>query len=221
MSGSWLKIELTTPDKPEVLQMAETLQIDVDAVFGKLFRVWSWFDEHTLDGHAPSVTINYLNRIVGIQNFCEAMIATSWMEQGKNGISIPNFTRHNTKPSKDRALANIRKQQQRQKGIKMSDKCPTVGSTKVPAKYSLEKRKEDKYIPTEKIPTLDDCIGYANEKELGCDAKRFYFYWEEKSWRGVSNWKNKMQQFNTYPWAQKQVAPAVGDDKNRDSEVLL
>ena len=115
MSGSWLKVEIATPEKPEILKMSEILGIDPDAVFGKLFRVWSWFDEHTTDGHAPTVTMMHLDRKVGVENFCAAMIETKWMKRTEKQISIPNFTRHHTKPSKDRALANLRKQAQRQK----------------------------------------------------------------------------------------------------------
>jgi len=39
MAGDWIKLEHTTPDKPEVFAMADTLGIDPDAVTGKLCRV--------------------------------------------------------------------------------------------------------------------------------------------------------------------------------------
>jgi hypothetical protein len=40
MAGDWIKIEISTPDKPEVAIIAECLKIDPDAVVGKLFRIW-------------------------------------------------------------------------------------------------------------------------------------------------------------------------------------
>ena len=39
MAGDWLKVEVATPDKPEIWLIAEELQIDPDAVVGKLLRV--------------------------------------------------------------------------------------------------------------------------------------------------------------------------------------
>ena len=41
MSGDWIKIEVCLPDKPEIWAMSESLNIDPDAVTGKLIRVWS------------------------------------------------------------------------------------------------------------------------------------------------------------------------------------
>ncbi len=40
MAGDWIKVQHVTPDKPEVWQIADRLDIDPDAVVGKLIRVW-------------------------------------------------------------------------------------------------------------------------------------------------------------------------------------
>jgi hypothetical protein len=53
MAGDWIKFDTSTPDKPEVFEMAAELGIDPDAVVGKLLRVWKWFDQQTTDGNAP------------------------------------------------------------------------------------------------------------------------------------------------------------------------
>ncbi|HDV0969774.1 TPA: hypothetical protein RHZ68_000076 [Escherichia coli] len=39
MASSWIKVEVITPDKPEIFQIAEILGIDPDAVLGKLVRI--------------------------------------------------------------------------------------------------------------------------------------------------------------------------------------
>lgn len=104
MAGEWIKVQNVTPDKPEVWQIADALGMDPDAVFGKLFRVWAWFDEHTEDGNAPAVTKTLLDRQVGVSGFCDAVIAVGWMHQHGDALVLPNFDRHNGKTAKNRAL---------------------------------------------------------------------------------------------------------------------
>lgn len=104
MAGDWIKFEIGTPDKPEVWAIAMTLGIDPDAVVGKLMRVWSWFDQHTESGNAPSVTKMLLDRLVGVTGFCDAVVESGWMIEDGDGLSLPNFGRHNGKTAKKRAV---------------------------------------------------------------------------------------------------------------------
>ncbi|SDS20120.1 hypothetical protein SAMN05216421_1087 [Halopseudomonas xinjiangensis] len=103
MAGDWIKFEMATLDKPEVCQIADMADIDVDAVVGKLLRVWTWFDQQTAEGNAPSVTKRLLDRLVGVTGFCEHMKAVGWMHEAEGVISLPNFARHNGKTAKNRA----------------------------------------------------------------------------------------------------------------------
>ncbi|OEO24049.1 hypothetical protein AX279_19645 [Pseudomonas sp. J237] len=104
MAGDWIKFELTTLDKPEVCQIAELADIDLDAVVGKLMRVWGWFDQQTEEGNAPSVSKKLLNRLVGVNDFCEHMKFVGWMVEVDGVISLPRFDRHNGKTAKNRLL---------------------------------------------------------------------------------------------------------------------
>ena len=104
MAGDWIKFETATPDKPEVWQIASELQIDPDAVVGKLLRVWAWFDSHTEEGNAPSVTKTLLDRNVAVAGFCDAMVSAGWMQDDGETITLPNFHAHNGKTAKNRAL---------------------------------------------------------------------------------------------------------------------
>jgi len=105
---SWLKIETNTPDKPEIWAIADALQIDADAVFGKVFRVWRWFDEHTEDGNARGVTFSMIDRIAGVTGFAQAMADTEWLIKHEGSISLPNFDRHNGQSAKKRANTAVR-----------------------------------------------------------------------------------------------------------------
>jgi hypothetical protein len=104
MAGDWMKIELELPDKPEVHSMAGILNIDPDAVVGKLIRVWQWFDKHTTDGNAYGVTFSLPDRISGVIGFGEAMMFVGWLEQKDKTLTMPKFDRHTSKSAKTRAL---------------------------------------------------------------------------------------------------------------------
>lgn len=104
MAGDWLKVEKVTPDKPEIDAMAAALSMDPDAVFGKCFRLWRWFDDHTVDGNAPSVTRALVDRRVGVTGFAAAMESVGWLIVGADGVALPKFERHNGQTGKQRAL---------------------------------------------------------------------------------------------------------------------
>ena len=108
MAGDWIKFELSTFEKTEIYQIAESSGIDEDAVIGKLLRVWGWFDQQTESGNAMSVSKKLLDRLCGVTGFCDHMIKAGWMTETGDGsamtISLPNFDRHNGKTAKNRAL---------------------------------------------------------------------------------------------------------------------
>lgn len=121
MAGDWIKVEMTTPDKPEIAGIADDLNIDIDMAFGKVFRVWAWFDQHSTDGHAPSVTKKTLDRVAGVQGFCDAMAKVEWFEDDGEFITMPNFERHNGESAKKRALASDRKRKSRNKSDNVTE----------------------------------------------------------------------------------------------------
>ncbi|EPR9140274.1 DnaT-like ssDNA-binding domain-containing protein [Cronobacter sakazakii] len=108
MASSWIKVEVITPDKPEIFQIAEILNIDPDAVLGKLVRIWAWADQQTIDGNAGSVTKGVLDRLAFITGFADALITVGWLAYEDGRLVLPNFERHNGESSKKRALTNRR-----------------------------------------------------------------------------------------------------------------
>ena len=137
MAGDWLKIELSTPDKPEVWAIATERSIDPDAVVGKLLRVWAWFDQHSEKGNAPSVTKALLNRLVGVSGFCDSLINAGWMIESDEVISLPNFDRHNGNTGKSRSLTarRVSKHKEKTRGNDSSVTLPLPRE---------EKRREEK-----------------------------------------------------------------------------
>lgn len=112
MAGDWLKLESSTPDKPEVQAIAAELSITTAEVVGRLILVWRWFDQQSRDGYAP-VTLPLLSRIAGLDGFAESMEKQLWLSTGKKGVTVMNFERHNGKSAKVRALAKDRMQRHR------------------------------------------------------------------------------------------------------------
>ncbi len=97
-------MECGTPDKPEVLAITAAMGWDdPDLTFGKLFRVWRWFDQQTTDGNARNVTKTMLDRIVGVSGFADAMAAVNWLVVDEQGARLPSFDKHCGKTAKDRA----------------------------------------------------------------------------------------------------------------------
>lgn len=121
---NWIKVEVATLDKPEVLAITAAMGwTDPDLTMGKLFRLWAWFDKHSVDGRIPisgdaasviprnaaSVTFALLDsRVVGAPGFCEAVAAAGWLLVTDAGVSLPNFGRHNGNTAKSRANAASR-----------------------------------------------------------------------------------------------------------------
>lgn len=108
MAGDWIKFETVTPDKPEVYELAGLLNLDPDAVVGKLLRAWIWFDSHSKDGNAPVTVETLIDRQVGISGFVEGMVKVGWISRSGKQIRITNFDRHNGQTAKERALTQRR-----------------------------------------------------------------------------------------------------------------
>jgi hypothetical protein len=140
MAGDWIKFEKTTPDKPEVFEIAGKLGIDPDAVVGKLLRVWSWFDSHTENGNAPVTVRPLLDRITGVTGLVQTLIDVGWIADDGIQMSVSNFSRHNGETAKNRALAKERVNKHRSKS---NAKCNGASVTSpLP-----EKRREETITP--------------------------------------------------------------------------
>ena len=144
MAGDWIKVQKDTPDKPEVLAIAARMNMDPDAVVGKLVRIWSWFDTHTTDGNALSVTYSFLDRLTGVTGFAEQVSFVGWLEQNGHEMSLPNFDYHNGNTAKTRALGKKRAEKHRSNA---EDNAESNGASVT--KSSPEKRREEKKINKE------------------------------------------------------------------------
>ena len=144
MAGEWIKVENTTPDKPEVFLIADALQIDPDAVVGKLVRIWIWADEQTTNGNAVSVTSALLDRLAGVTGFAAAMVKVGWLRSAAQGLEFPNFDYHNGQTAKKRGLTAKRVASHRRKS---NAGCNAVSVTGALPREE-KRREEEKNPPT-------------------------------------------------------------------------
>jgi len=185
MAGDWMKLELVTPDKQEVWSMAENLELDPDAVVGKLIRVWRWFDQHSEEGNARSVSKALLDREVCVSGFCEAMKNEGWMLENEGVISLPNFDKHNGKSAKNRA--NTAKRVAKHKGLSGAN-GGSVTKVTVAALPREEKRREEvnkgKTTKSKKFtpPTVEQVAEYCKERGNSVNANRFVNFYDANGW---------------------------------------
>lgn len=104
MRRPWIKIEVSTPDKPEICALAKKLRIDADSVVGKLVRLWSWAELSNVDPNDLSVTKEFIDRVCGRKGFAEALIQIGWLQEDGETLFFPKFSRHNGNASKVRGL---------------------------------------------------------------------------------------------------------------------
>lgn len=143
MAGDWLKIEANTPDKPEVIGIADMLGISPPHAFGCLFMVWRWFDQHTTSGNASFVTKVTVDRLSGVTGFADAMARVGWLDIAGDGtISLPNFGRHNGETAKQRGLTAKRVANHKSKGNEGSN-ASSVSEVTDDALPREEKRREE------------------------------------------------------------------------------
>lgn len=145
MAGDWIKLQKDTPDKPEVLAIATRMNLDPDAVVGKLVRIWSWFDTHTIDGNANSVTFSLLDRLAGVTGFAEQMTFVGWLDQKGHVLTLPNFEYHNGETAKKRALGK-----NRQDKFRNNDESNANSNASSVTETLPEKRREEKSIDIKK-----------------------------------------------------------------------
>jgi hypothetical protein len=203
MAGDWIKIEHALPDKPEVMDMAAILGIDADAVVGKLIRVWTWFDNHTVNGNAPVTVRALLDRYTGVSNFILTMQDVGWISEQDGLLTISHFDRHNGQTAKNRANTNRR--------VAKSRKCNgasvtnvTDGELRLPLQKPLpEKRREEKSIERMAKPSVDEIFEYGKTLDPPFrKAESFVAFYESNGWKVGKNpmkdWKAAVR-----TWQQK------------------
>ncbi|WJN60914.1 DnaT-like ssDNA-binding domain-containing protein [Pseudomonas sp. SO81] len=113
MAGDWIKMRVSLADDPAVILIADRLGLDEFSVVGRLQHLWSWADSQSRDGHAAGVTQKWIDRYLRCDGFAGVMAEAGWLVISEQGITFPNFERHNGATAKARGLAANRQQKKR------------------------------------------------------------------------------------------------------------
>lgn len=143
MAGDWIKMRTDLAEDPAVIAMADRLGIDEFSVVGRLHGFWSWLDRQSRDGQATGVSHGWLDRRVRCDGFAAALVSVGWLVLRDDGLSVPNFERHNGETAKTRAEATNRKRRQR-----ASERPATVSrDSRDGSATREEKRREEEENP--------------------------------------------------------------------------
>jgi hypothetical protein len=122
MAGDWIKMRIDLQSHPKVVRILSAMRphdvqtiTDKFRVIGGLHAVWSVFDTHSIDGVLYGYTPETLDHIVGWGGFSGAMQQVEWLHfDGKETLTLPEFTEHNGQSAKRRAEDQKRKKNGRQ-----------------------------------------------------------------------------------------------------------
>ena len=158
MAGDWIKMRHALETDPDVIRVADLVGVDRFAVVGRLHAIWSWADQHSVDGHAVSVTTSFLDSHVSLDGFCDALRRVGWLEGRDWDLTFPNFDRHNGKTAKTRATNAKRKEVSRnghESVTKMSrserDKSATREEKRREEKSSSKKKQAKRMFAAEDV----------------------------------------------------------------------
>jgi hypothetical protein len=140
----WIKWVKGLHQRPEVLQMAEALDMDPRDVAGRLMVVWEWADSVTQDGNVPGVTAFHIARLSGVKTFPAAMQKCGWLHVTREGLTFPHFDHHLGQSAKKRAKTAIRVARHREK---CNARSVTGCNASVTLVTPLEKRREEERAP--------------------------------------------------------------------------
>ena len=95
MTLSWMKIETSTPQKIEVMKIAEIMQCSRREAFTMCFEFWAWCDAELQDGHITGMSLDNICDAARLpKGFCHAMAAAGWLQVETDRVVVVNFMRH-------------------------------------------------------------------------------------------------------------------------------
>jgi hypothetical protein len=138
-------------DAPEIRRLARAAGVTKDDVYGKLFRLWSWFDRHSVNGVVADEELEAVDELIGVPGFAAALVSVGWLADQDGGIEIPHWERHNSETAKERALAAVRQERHRGKeppwDMSRSERDTIRGACHGGTVTRLEKTREDNPPP--------------------------------------------------------------------------
>lgn len=166
MRRPWIKIEICTPDKPEICSLATQLRLDDDAVVGKLVRLWSWAELNRIDPNDLGVTKEFIDKIVGRKGFAAALEKTGWLIETNEKLSFRNFKRHNSPVAQNKALTAKRVARHRLRKAAVTEKVTDEPLAVKPVKAAKVKKSTAPVHPVEEVIKADASLIISKENAV-------------------------------------------------------
>ena len=155
MAGSWIRMRHDLIDAPEIRRLARAVGVTRDDVYGKLFRLWSWFDRHSVNGVVADEDLEAVDELIGVPGFAAALVSVGWLAAQGGGIVIPHWERHNSETAKERALAAVRQERHRGKAppgdLSRCERDNPAGTCHGGTVTRLEKTREESLPPPPRV----------------------------------------------------------------------
>jgi len=159
MAGDWLKMTHALPEKPEVLAIAGRTGMNRYEVVGRLFILWRWFDNNTVDGNAAGVTSVTLDECLfgysADTNFVEAVLAVHWLIEDEDGITAVKFDEHTSESAKQRAQTAKRVAKSKKNAKGNADDGEKVTHGALPGALPREEKRREEETPPASLPGFD------------------------------------------------------------------
>lgn len=128
MPGDWIKVDIDTAHKPEVLKLARVLGIHKAQAFGLVVTFWGWCDKNTANGEIVGVTEEDIDIFLSQPGFAKALQDVGWLQFDPAGprITVPSFDIHNSESAKKRAQKTRRQQKWREGSKPQSAPSPKI-----------------------------------------------------------------------------------------------
>jgi hypothetical protein len=116
MAGDFIRWQKGLHRKPEVGQISRMSGLDAFSVAARCMAVWEWADEVTTTGVIDGATREQVDMIAMHPGFAAALESTRphpWLLIDDQGLTFPNYDRHNGRCAKFRERDAERKREWR------------------------------------------------------------------------------------------------------------
>ena len=183
MAGDWIKVDIDTAHKPEVLKLARLLGVHKAHAFGLVVTFWGWADKHTANGDITGVTEEDVDIFLLQPGFAKALQEVGWLHYDvtTQKMVVPSFEIHNSESAKRRAQAT-RRQYKWREGAKHEEQN-TSTSTKEKTPRGKRSLPQDWHPSAELLATLGteyqwrngDAEKYVAAFKDACAAKGYQY----------------------------------------------
>ena len=104
----WIKIDVTTPNKPAIVRAAAECGTTKDAAFAAFFRLFCWLDEQTADGRIETDR-DEVDAVARLPGFAASLERSGWLVFEGTSMTVVNWGEHNGQSAKRRCMDAVRK----------------------------------------------------------------------------------------------------------------